>query len=118
MTSCCETCLHFTKDNNQSQHKQKAVIHSNALLTSQRMRAQHKQFINGSRLNLALRSLTPGQPLPSAVFAEPFAFVSPWPVCAHTDLRLNISEKEEHFLALSLFTGRALKGLKCSSLLD
>lgn len=97
MASCSETCLHYTRDNNQSQHKQKAVIHSNALLMSQRMRAQHKQFINGSRLNLALCSLTPGQPLPSAIFAEPLAFVSPWPVCAHTDLRLNLSEKRGTF---------------------
>lgn len=67
----------YTRDDKQSQSKQKAVIHSNALLTSQSMKAQHKQFIDCSRLNPALYSLTAGQPLPSAIFAEPLVLLFP-----------------------------------------
>jgi len=67
----------YTRDDKQSQSKQKAVIHSSALLTSQSMKAQHRQLIDCSRLNPALYSLTPGQPLPSAVFAEPLVLLFP-----------------------------------------
>lgn len=68
----------YARDDKQSHSKQKAVIHSSALLTLQSMKAPHKQFIDCSGLNPALYSLTPGQPLPSAIFAEPLGLLFPY----------------------------------------
>lgn len=97
-----------TRDNNQFQCKQKALIHSNALLTLQRMRAQNNSLLTTADWTQLCIHSPQNSHCHLQYLLSHLHFC--WHICAYTDLRLNLNKIRNIFLPSPSSPGELWKG--------